>query len=124
MTVRITGRESLKKARKREFDNDHERILYTAMALIVGLALIIFRGLPAILVTCSGPGVGVLWTLGWLALLGEELNELTQIILPVMSMIIGFTDAVHIVVHVRQERVSGKNQKEAAETAMLHVGLA
>jgi predicted RND superfamily exporter protein len=90
----------------------------------VGLALIIFRGLPAILVTCSGPGVGVLWTLGWLALLGEELNELTQIILPVMSMIIGFTDAVHIVVHVRQERVAGKNQKEAAETAMLHVGLA
>lgn len=124
MTVRITGRESLKKARQREFENDHERILYTAMALIVGLALIIFRGLPAILVTCSGPGIGVLWTLGWLALLGEELNELTQIILPVMSMIIGFTDAVHIVVHVRQERVAGKNQKEAAETAMLHVGLA
>ena len=124
MTVRITGRAALGRARQREFDNDHERILYTAMALIVGLALIIFRGLPAILVTCSGPGVGVLWTLGWLALLGEELNELTQIILPVMSMIIGFTDAVHIVVHVRQERVAGKNQKEAAETAMLHVGLA
>lgn len=124
MTVRLTGRFALGRARQREFENDHERILYTAMALIVGLALIIFRGLPAILITCSGPGVGVLWTLGWLALLGEELNELTQIILPVMAMIIGFTDAVHIVVHVRQERVAGKNQKEAAETAMHHVGLA
>lgn len=124
MTVRMTGRVPLGRARKREFENDHERILYTAMVLIVGLALIIFRGLPAILITCSGPAVGLVWTLGWLALVGEELNELTQIILPVMAMIIGFTDSVHIVVHVRQERVGGKTQSKAAETAMQHVGLA
>ena len=124
MTVRITGPVPLIRAHRRAFEADHYRILYTAMALIIGLALVIFRGLPAIIITCTGPIVGVAWTLGWLAFLGEELNELTEIILPVMAMIIGFTDSVHIVVHVRQERVAGKSQREAAATAIDQVGLA
>ena len=124
MTVRVTGPLPLRRAHRRIFEAEHDRILYTAMALIIGLALVIFRGLPAIIITCTGPIVGVIWTLGWLAFLGEELNELTEIILPVMAMIIGFTDSVHIVVHVRQERVAGKSQREAAVTAVNQVGLA
>jgi len=114
----------LLRAHRRAFEADHDRILYTAMALIILLALLIFRGFPAIIITCTGPLVGVAWTLGWLAFLGEELNELTEIILPVMAMIIGFTDSVHIVVHVRQERVAGKSRQEAAATAIDQVGLA
>jgi predicted RND superfamily exporter protein len=122
--VRLTGPAALKRAHDRTLDAEHDRVLYTAMALIIGLALIIFRGLPAILVTCSGPLVGVAWTLGWLAFVGEEPNQLTKILVPVMAMIIGFTDGVHIVVHVRQERVAGKSQRDAAATAMQQVGLA
>ena len=124
MTVRLTGPMALWRAHKRTLDAEHNRVLYTAMGLIIGLALIIFRGLPAILITCSGPLVGVVWTLGWLAFVGEDLNELTKILVPVMAMIIGFTDGVHIVVHVRQERVAGRSQREAAATAMEQVGLA
>jgi uncharacterized protein len=124
MTVRLTGPVALRRAHQRTLDAEHNRVLYTAMGLIIGLALLIFRGLPAILITCSGPLLGVFWTLGWLAFVGEDLNELTMVLVPVMAMIIGFTDGVHIVVHVRQERVAGKSQRDAAATAMEQVGLA
>jgi uncharacterized protein len=151
ITTRLTGAAPLMYARRTSFDNEHTRILFTAMGLIVVLALIIFRGFSAILIACSGPALGVFWTIGWLGFIGDAGNELTNIVLPVMVLIIGFTDSVHFVVHVRQERVrrqlidqdqpNGNEysdnydkakklealkrlQRETAATAINHVGMA
>jgi uncharacterized protein len=131
ITVRLTGPGPLFAARKHAFDTEHSRILFTTAALIVGLALVIFRGLPAIIIACSGPFFGVFWTVGWLALLGQGDNELAKIILPVMILMVSFTDGVHVVVHIRQHRAASDGdpdrsllykQIDAAASAIRHVG--
>lgn len=127
---RITGPSPLRHAHRNSFDRDHERIVLIAAAVVVVLALIIFRGLPAIIVSCSGPAFGIFWTLGWLELLGLAGNDLAEIILPVMILMVGFTDGVHLVVHIRQQRLRDPNdkasvkdrQKAAAASAIEHVG--
>lgn len=128
--LRVTGPAALWAAHRNAFKRDHERIILIAAAVVVGLALIIFRGLSAIVVSCSGPVVGIFWTLGWLELLGLAHNDLAEIILPVMIMMVGFTDGVHLVVHIRQQRLvsdgSGlsirESQVTAAASAIEHVG--
>lgn len=130
--LRITGHRPLWRAHNDAFKRDHEKIVLIAAAIVVVLALIIFRGLPAIIVSCSGPAVGVFWTLGWLELLGQANNDLAKVILPVMILMVGFTDGVHLVVHIRQQRLkqSSKSRSEkdsqvgAAASAIEHVGAA
>ncbi|MGZ0164613.1 MAG: efflux RND transporter permease subunit [Planctomycetales bacterium] len=130
--LRITGHRPLWRAHSDAFKRDHEKIVLIAAAIVVVLALIIFRGLPAIIVSCSGPAVGVFWTLGWLELLGQANNDLAKIILPVMILMVGFTDGVHLVVHIRQQRLKNADaaasvksrQIQAAASAIEHVGAA
>jgi predicted RND superfamily exporter protein len=109
--------------------------------MIILLALIIFRGFSAILIACSGPGIGVFWTIGWLSFVGDPGNDLTNLVLPVMVLIIGFMDSVHFVVHIRQERIrlelldaspttnqdvktSKEIQRATAASGIRHVGMA
>lgn len=124
ITVRLTGISALRKSYYAAISQAHDRTLYTAMAVIVVLALIIFRGLPAIIIASSGPGIGLLWALGWLELLGGTNNDLAEIIVPVLVLVVGFTDAVHFVVHIRQQRVEGRGQADSAAHAVHQVGLA
>lgn len=127
---RLTGPVPLWRAYRDAFKRDHEKIVLIAAAIVVVLALFIFRGLPAIIVSCSGPVVGVFWTLGWLELLGQANNDLAEIIVPVMILMVGFTDGVHLVVHIRQQRLKHPPdegtvkdcQVEAAASAIEHVG--
>ncbi len=122
--VRLTGRYALWQAYQTTMDASHGKILITACSLVVVLALVIFRRPSAILIAISGPTVGVAWTLGWLRVLGLTGNELSEIILPVMVLMIGFTDGVHLVVQLRQERARGSDRQAAVVTAVDHVGTA
>ena len=122
--VRVTGKFALWRAWQSTQDADQNRIIFTAIGLVVVLALVIFRRPSAILIAVSGPTVGVAWTLGWMELLGLTGNELSKIILPVMVLMIGFTDGVHLVVQLRQERARGAARDAAVVTAISHVGTA
>jgi len=60
--------------------------------------------------------------LGWLLLLGQGENELAKIILPVMIVMIGFTDGVHVVVRLRQLQASGATLRDSIYDALLQTG--
>ena len=121
--VRMTGLIPIQRALVRASDQEHLHIQLTAYAAVVVLALFIFRKLTTILIAVSGPALGTFWALGWLALLGEPHSDLDPL-LPVMFAMIGFTDSVHLVVHLRQERLLGRSQAEAARLAATHIGKA
>jgi predicted RND superfamily exporter protein len=97
-----------------------EQILYHSIAyvLVFALATLLFRGFWAVILAGGGPVLGVLWTFGWLEILGLELSSLTLILLPVMIMMIGFTDSVHLMVHIRRERSAGQGPREATLAAL------
>lgn len=124
VTARLTGPLPLWHAHRTAFEEDHLRIIGLACGLVVILALVIFRRPSAILIACSGPTVGMIWTLGWLSLLGETGNDLAENILPVMVLMVGFTDGVHLVAQIRQERAQGRSSVEAVSSAVRHVGVA
>ena len=121
---RLTGRSALLHAHHEIFGADHLRIFVTACILVIGLALLIFRGIAAILVACSGPGFAVFWAVGVVALLGQAGNRMSQVILPVMTLMIAFTDSVHLVLHLRSELAAGADIRTARARSIAQVGMA
>ncbi|MDA1013403.1 MAG: efflux RND transporter permease subunit [Planctomycetota bacterium] len=119
--VRLTGIDPIRRAYRDALDEGHLRLLFTAMLVVLVLALIIFRDFRAIIVASSGPAVGVFWTQGLMDLFGGTHNELL-ILVPVMILVVGFTDSVHFVVDIRQQRAAGESAAQAAESAVRHVG--
>ncbi|HIE99607.1 MAG TPA: RND transporter, partial [Fuerstia sp.] len=90
---------------------------------VVGLlAVLMFRRPAAIFIAGSGPTVAVVWTMGWLQLIGQAENELAKIILPVLITMVGFADGMHLVVRIRQLRASGESQRDAVYRAVQVVG--
>ena len=120
--VRVTGTHALYDIHNRALAEDHIRIQLMAYGLVGGLLILIFRRPMAIIVAGCGPVVGVFWTLGWLQLIGQSENELAKIILPVMVMMIGFTDGVHLVVRLQQLRAGGANSRNAVFDAVVQTG--
>ncbi|APZ95600.1 efflux RND transporter permease subunit [Fuerstiella marisgermanici] len=120
--VRVTGTLALYDLHNRALAGDHVRIQIWAYLLVGGLQILVFRRPIAIIIACSGPVVGVIWTLGWLKLIGQSENELAKIILPVMIVMIGFTDGVHFTLRLKQLRVSGSNVIDAARNALVQTG--
>ncbi len=124
MRVRLTGTAALRRAQQVAFDEDHLRVVVIACGLVLILATIIFRRPSAILIVAAGPALGLIWTLGLLQLFGRPSSYLVDIILPVMVLMIAFTDGVHLVIHLRQARSEGADAQTAARSAVCHVGRA
>ena len=49
--------------------------------------------------------LGALWTVGLMGLTGEKMNIITTV-LPTLVLVIGFTDAVHLMIDIRRERAA------------------
>ncbi len=90
----------------------------------LALALVLFRGLSAVIVVGLAPAAGVFWTIGVVRLLGMADNSFTPVILPVLICMIGFADGVHMLVHIRRHRVAGDSPAVASKAAVREVGLA
>lgn len=88
------------------------------------MAIILFRGIRAVLIVSLAPIVGVFWTLGFLKFLNLQDNPFNDVILPVLVSLVGLTDGVHLTVQIRKLRASGLTQQEAARNGVQQVGYA
>ena len=124
LRIQLTGRVPLYIAYQQSFDRNRTRFQLIGYGLVFLLALILFRGLRAVLVVAAAPALGLVWTLGLLNWLGELSNPLTNVVLPVLLTMVGLTDGVHLMVHIRRARANGLTPQAAAHSAIRHVGLA
>lgn len=92
--------------------------------MIFVMAAILFRGVTVVLVVASAPVIGVWWTLGMLRYLELQNNPFSTVILPVLLSLVGFTDGVHMMVHIRSELAKGIPPREACKNTLGMVGLA
>ena len=83
-----------------------------------------FRGLSAVLIVAVAPALGVFWTMGYLPYFELQDNPFTDIILPVLVSLVGLTDGVHLMVHIRKLRAAGLTMHDAAQQGVHEVGLA
>ncbi|MFT7484239.1 MAG: putative RND superfamily exporter protein [Candidatus Paceibacteria bacterium] len=118
MRASLTGEWILTEASESTFLR--EQWLYHSIAylLVFLLGAILFRGPAAVVLAGGGPVIGVLWAFGLAKLFGLYLSSLTLILLPVMLMMIGFTDSVHLMLHVRKQRSRGQSPAEATAAAL------
>lgn len=100
----------------------HESFRFTILCALAALAMavVIFRRWQIVVAVCAAALTGAFWTVGVLGLVGEHIHPLT-VVLPMLVMIVAFTDSVHLVVDVRHSRVRGLPPKESARDAMRHL---
>lgn len=96
-------------------------ILGTGIAFIAGV--LVFKRPTAVMIVSLPAFVSVFWTLGFLGLIGEKLNVVNSV-MPSLILVIAFTDAVHLLVHIRKSRAEGMERLEAVQSAIRHLGLA
>lgn len=101
-----------------------EQRLYPVLAAIVSFAigLALFRRLAPVVVTCAASMLAGLWAFGLMGLLGEPINVLNTE-LPLLMMVIAFTDAIHLMIHALRRREAGAQPLEAAADAIRKLGL-
>lgn len=92
---------------------------------MVGLmAIILFRGIRAVMIVALAPSTGVFWTLGILRFFDFQDNPFNDVLLPVLLSLVGLTDGVHLMVEIRRRRAAGSSEREAARAGVSKVGLA
>ncbi|MHC4178044.1 MAG: efflux RND transporter permease subunit, partial [Planctomycetota bacterium] len=121
--ARITGSRALQVEIVEDMSRDIDKLSFLGAGLVVVIAVLLFRRVGAALLVASGPTVGTIWTVGTLGLINEPINMLTNIV-PVLVLVIGFTDSMHLVLHVRRSLAEGSSSLEAAQSSVRHLGLA
>lgn len=92
--------------------------------VIAVMAIVLFRGIRAVLIVSLAPVIGVFWTMGFLRFFQLEDNPFNDVILPVLISLVGLTDGVHLTVQIRKLRASGLSERLSARTALHEVGYA
>ena len=101
-----------------------EEVRFFALGTVICLTLswLLFRRVGDVLATSVPPIVGAFWSLGFLGLTGQRVDILGAVV-PMLVIVIGFTDSVHLMIDARAARRAGKPALEAAADAIRHVGL-
>ncbi len=100
------------------------RVYYpTALAVLVLALVLVLRDVRAALLTTTAVVLSVVWTLGLMAWAGIPLN-LVSTAIPVLLVVAGVGDAVHLIERLRHLAVLGVAPGEALEQAVAEVGLA
>ena len=106
--------------------HETNRVKYQAIGygVVVLMAIILFRGVRAVLIVVLAPVTGLIWTLGIVRYWDLPDNPFIDIILPVMLLLVGLTDGVHLMVQIRKLRSQGMDEHESTRLALKQVGLA
>ncbi|MEM7699214.1 MAG: efflux RND transporter permease subunit [Verrucomicrobiota bacterium] len=121
---RVTGSIPGAVASIEHHESNSLRFQLVGYALSLILALILFRGIRAVIVVTLAPIFAVFWSTGIIQYLGYERNGLVTVVVPILVSLVALTDSVHLVVQVRSLRSEGKGKKEASRAAVQKVGLA
>ncbi len=124
MSFAMTGRVPLRIAMLENQASNEFTFQLIGYGMIVGMAIILFRGITVVLVVAAAPALGVFWSLGFLRYFGWEDNPFSQVILPVLLSLVGFADGVHMMVYIRQCLADGQLPKAACRSALATVGVA
>ena len=87
----------------------------------IAIAFVVFRRAASVSIVLAGAALGVLWTVGLLGLLGEAINPVNAVIAP-LTLTIGLTDSVHMLMHIRSDRAKGAAPLQAAVSTIRAAG--
>ena len=94
-----------------------------SITLVTVVFFLLFRRLKGILLAMISIGIGLLLFLGLLSLLGRELNVISAFY-PVLMLIVGTSDVVHIFSKYIDELKLGKDKRTAIKITIREIGKA
>ncbi len=102
-----------------------DQVLFGGLGTLLAtlLAWFIFRKLRTVAIVVAAPLCGVIWTMGLMGLVGEPINVLNCVLSPLL-LVIGLSDAVHLMFVIRREVASGRDVQSSTVHAIQEVGLA
>lgn len=124
MEFHVTGSVPLRMVLMKNNRSNEIRYQLIGYSMILLMAIILFRGLSVVLVVAAAPVIGVFWTLGFLRYFNLQENPFSFVILPVLLSLVGFTDGVHIMIHIRKCMREGMVPRDACKRTLELVGLA
>ncbi len=92
--------------------------------IIIVTSIVLFRGLTVVFVVVLAPAIGLVWTLGFLRYFDLQDNPFSDVIVPMLVCLVGFTDAVHMMVFLRGQLSAGVAPVRACRNMLAAVGLA
>ncbi|MBN2730277.1 MAG: MMPL family transporter [Bacteroidales bacterium] len=97
--------------------------MFLAIAVAAIILLFFFRSLKALAFSLLVVVIGVIWTLGTLAIFGYEITILSGIIPPIL-IIIGIENCIYLITKYHTEYISHGNQAKALARVVQKVGYA
>ena len=124
LSFQVTGRTPIYITLIRTHRENQRKYQIIGYSVVLLMAIVLFRGIRAVLIVSLAPIMGVFWTLGILRYFHLQDNPFNDVILPVMLSMVGLTDGVHLMVEIRRQSAAGLNGRDAARAALDKVGLA
>jgi predicted RND superfamily exporter protein len=93
-----------------------------ASILVFIILLLVYRSLPIVLISVTSIGLSLLLFLGLLAVLGKGLNAMAAFY-PVLMLIVGTSDVIHLTDSFIRKIEGGKDKYEALLSSLREVGL-
>lgn len=82
---------------------------------------LVFRSLSYVVIAAAPAAAAIIWLLGTMQLMGQEINVLTNVVTP-MVLVIVLCDALHLSFGIRRNLQDGLPLKQAIATAVRRVG--
>ncbi len=119
--IRLTGVPPIRAEIFAAVKRDGRRFVLIGVVLAIAMAALLFRRFWAVVIVAGAPLTSALWLMGAMGWFGAKLNVINTI-LPTLVMVVGFTDAVHLMVDIRHSIGCGIPPLTAAKLAVRHLG--
>ena len=107
-----------------DFQKREMLLAFISSIILVSLIMVlIYRKLVGIIISLGSIALGLLLFTGYLGFTGIELNAISALF-PVIMLIVGSSDVIHIFSKYVDELYAGKEKKEAMQTTIKEIGLA
>ncbi|HEY8513943.1 MAG TPA: MMPL family transporter [Candidatus Binatia bacterium] len=116
----ITGIPTLKVRGARLMEEDLRRFVPLAVLLVIAVLAWEFRTLRGVVLPLAAVVIGVVWTVGLMALTGSKINMGT-LILPPLLMAIGIAYAIHVLSRYYIERREAASVRDAVAATVRHI---
>ncbi|MEO9804838.1 MAG: MMPL family transporter [Reichenbachiella sp.] len=121
--VRVAGKAIAQSAFVNAVKDDFTKFILMAMVLIFFLLLIFMRDLFMITTSLLISGLSVVATIGFIALMGKEIDILSSLI-PTILLVVSMSDIIHLFSHIQKQYTVTNNLHESVNHAVRQVGLA
>jgi len=118
--VHVSGIHSLRANIIDELKADQKFLLPLAGFLLLLVMIALFRCSGGVVLPSMALGFGLLWTIALLAGCQQRINVITNV-LPVVLLVIGASNCVHILSRYSEEAVAGVTRRQAICRTMTHM---